>query len=201
MIEDRARSSTTDRGYPQPHLCKFIGWCQTCITMNGFWWGRFKWTYLDVRVFNPLAASNSNTDISKGYRKHENEKKRIYEQKIWETEHSSFTLLMFSTTAGMDMQTSNRFLPTTCCNVSWTNPMGQRWIGCTAASLSPCWDLPNLVYLRSTLIQGQPHEGAAPGGLGHFWIWDFLKLFCCHNSYIIYIFVLFNPCIDSSWKK
>ena len=57
--------------------------------------GRFERTYLDVRVFNPLAASNSNTDISKCYRKHENEKKRVYEQQIamlaekWDQSHRS----------------------------------------------------------------------------------------------------------------
>ena len=37
-------------------------------------------------------------------------------------------------------------------------------------------------------IQGQPHEGAAPGGLGYFWIWDFLKLltnlFSCFYTFI-----------------
>ena len=63
------------------------------IAMNSFRWGQFEQTYLDVRVFNPLAASNSNTDISKCYHKHENEKKRTYEQRIRESEHSSFTLL------------------------------------------------------------------------------------------------------------
>ena len=53
------------------------------IAVNGFWGGRFERTYLDVRVvFNPLAASNSNTDIAKCYRKHENGKKRMYEQRI-----------------------------------------------------------------------------------------------------------------------
>ena len=57
-----------------------------------------------MRVFNPLAVSNSNMDISKCYHKHENEKKRVYEQRIRETEHSSFTPLMFSATGGMGRQ-------------------------------------------------------------------------------------------------
>ena len=52
------------------------------IAVNGFLGGRFEQTYLDVRVFNPLAASNFNTDISKCYRKHENAKKRAYTQRI-----------------------------------------------------------------------------------------------------------------------
>ena len=58
----------------------------------------------DVRVFNPLAASNSNMDIAKCYRKHENEKKRTYKERIRETEHSSFTPLVFAATGGMGRQ-------------------------------------------------------------------------------------------------
>ena len=66
--------------------------------------GGFKWTYLDVRVFNPLAAYSSNTDISKCYHNQENEKKRVYEQRIQETKHSTFTPLEFSASAGMGRQ-------------------------------------------------------------------------------------------------
>ena len=43
------------------------------IAANGFWGGRFERTYFDVRVFNPHAASNRNTN---SYKKHELEKKR-----------------------------------------------------------------------------------------------------------------------------
>ena len=71
--------------------------------MNGFWGSRFEWKYLDMRVFNPLVASNSNTDIAKWYCKHENEK-RTYKQRIQETEHSSFTPLVFAATGGMGRQ-------------------------------------------------------------------------------------------------
>ena len=74
------------------------------IAVNGFWGSRYERTYLDVRVFNPLATSNSNTSISNCYRKHENEKKRAYEQRIREVEHSTFTPLVFSATGGMGKQ-------------------------------------------------------------------------------------------------
>ena len=40
------------------------------------------------------------TNISICYRKHENEKKRAYEQRIREVEHSSFTPLVLSATGG-----------------------------------------------------------------------------------------------------
>ena len=74
------------------------------IAANGLWGGRFERTYLDVRVFNPHAPTNRNTSITNCYRKHEAEKKRIYEQRILEVEHSTFTPLVFSATGGMAKQ-------------------------------------------------------------------------------------------------
>ena len=44
------------------------------VAVNGFWGGRYEKSFLDVRLFNPHAPSNNNSDISKCYRKHENEK-------------------------------------------------------------------------------------------------------------------------------
>ena len=49
------------------------------IAANGLWGGRFVRSYMDVRVFNPLAPSNKNS-ITACYKKHENEKKCAYEQ-------------------------------------------------------------------------------------------------------------------------
>ena len=64
------------------------------IAANGFWGGRYKRTFLDVRVFNPHAASNRNTTIENCYLKHEREKKRAYEQRVRDIEHASFTPLV-----------------------------------------------------------------------------------------------------------
>ena len=58
-------------------------------------------TYFDVRVFNPYAPSNKNQTPSACYRKHKREKKRAYDQRVREVEHSSFTPLVFSATGGM----------------------------------------------------------------------------------------------------
>ncbi|KAF3980765.1 MAG: hypothetical protein HFP76_00405 [Methylococcales symbiont of Iophon sp. n. MRB-2018] len=74
------------------------------IAVNGLWGGRFERTYMDVRVFNPHAPSNRGSSISNCYRKHENEKKRAYEQRLLEVEHSTFTPLVFSATGGMARQ-------------------------------------------------------------------------------------------------
>ena len=76
------------------------------IAVNGLWGGRFERTYLDVRVFNPHAPTNRNSSISNCYRKHEAEKKRVYEQRIREVEHSTFTPLVFSATGGMAKQST-----------------------------------------------------------------------------------------------
>ena len=71
------------------------------IAANGFWGGSFERTYFDVRVFNPHAPSNKNTSLSACYKRHERCKKRAYEQRIREIEHSSFTPLVMSATGGL----------------------------------------------------------------------------------------------------
>ena len=71
------------------------------ISANGVWGGRFEKTFLDVRVFNPLAPSNRHSTPSTCYMKHEREKKRAYEQRVREIEHASFTPLVLSSTGGM----------------------------------------------------------------------------------------------------
>ena len=71
------------------------------VSANGVWGGRFQKTYFDVRVFNPHAPSNKNQSPSACYGMHEREKKRAYDQRIREVEHSSFSPLVFSATGGM----------------------------------------------------------------------------------------------------
>lgn len=71
------------------------------ISACGVWGGRFERTFFDVRVFNPSARSNRTIPIQAAFRKHEKEKKRHYEQRILEVEHSSFTPLVMSATGGM----------------------------------------------------------------------------------------------------
>ena len=71
------------------------------ILANGFWGGRFERAFFDVRVFNPHAPSNRESKLSTCYRRHENLKKRTYEQHILEVEHGSFTHLVMSVTGGL----------------------------------------------------------------------------------------------------
>ena len=76
------------------------------ISANGVWGITFEKTYLDVRIFNPHTPSNKNMSLQACYRKHEQEKKRTYEQRICEIERSTFTPLVLSTTAGMGKETT-----------------------------------------------------------------------------------------------
>ena len=71
------------------------------IAANGVWGGSFERTYFDVRVFNPHAPSNRHTDPQTVYRKHEQQKKRAYEQRIREIEHASFSPLVLAATGGL----------------------------------------------------------------------------------------------------
>ena len=82
--------------------CKHARRCAPIdIAASGLWRGRFQRTFVDVRVFNPHAASNRGGQLSACFRKHENTKKRAYERRIREVVHVSFTPLVFSASGGM----------------------------------------------------------------------------------------------------
>ena len=69
------------------------------ISANGVWRGTFEKTYFDVRIFNPHAPSNTNMSLQACYRKNKQGKKRTYEQRSREVEHSTFNPLVLSMTA------------------------------------------------------------------------------------------------------
>ena len=71
------------------------------VAMYRFWGGRFEKAFLDVRVFNPCAQSNRRSPLTSVYRRHEQEKKRQYEQRVREVEHATFTPLVMSAAGGM----------------------------------------------------------------------------------------------------
>ncbi len=76
-------------------------WARLDVTANGFWDVRYEKTFVDVRVFNPYAPSNRNTTLTQCYRKHEMEKKRVYEQRIRERSSASFTPIVLSASGGL----------------------------------------------------------------------------------------------------
>ena len=70
------------------------------VRARGFWNMRQD-AFFDVRVFHPNAPSNSSRSLPAAYKKHEDEKKRTYGQRILEIEHGVFTPLVLSTSGGM----------------------------------------------------------------------------------------------------
>ena len=71
------------------------------MAASGLWGDQYEKAFFDVRVFNPYAPSNRQP-LATCYRKHENIKKRAYEQRVREIEHSSFTPLVLSLTGGLE---------------------------------------------------------------------------------------------------
>ena len=80
------------------------------IAENGFWGGRSERCFVGVRVFNPLAPSNSSSSLSSTFKKHKNIKCRAYGQHIREVEHASFTQIVLSAAGGFVHEATERFL-------------------------------------------------------------------------------------------
>ena len=80
---------------------------QTCLNVaaSGIWRGQFDCTLIDIRVFNPYAASNCSTSLTTSYAKHKKEKKRTYicEQRVFNVEHVSFVPVVLSSTGGLSV--------------------------------------------------------------------------------------------------
>ena len=71
------------------------------VAANGVWGSRFERAFFDVRVFNPYASSNNRQSLPATYKRHEEDKRRQYLERVREVEHASFTPLIFSTSGGM----------------------------------------------------------------------------------------------------
>ena len=67
------------------------------IIARGFWDYKQQDALFDVRVFNSHAHRQS---LASCYRKHEQEKRRDYDERVREVEHGCFTPLVLSTTGG-----------------------------------------------------------------------------------------------------
>ena len=78
------------------------------IVARGFWTPLDK-AYFDIRVLHPGAKSNENKSFDKMYNQHEEEKKRLYNSRIQDIEHGTFTPLVFSTSGGMSKE-CNKFM-------------------------------------------------------------------------------------------
>ena len=123
------------------------------IAASGFWGEHFERAFFDMRIFNLHAPSNRQT-LSACYRKHENIKKRAYQQRVWEVQHSSFTCLSLKVSE-MLPQFATRCLPH-CYPANGTSP---------TAVLSPGSDVvcPFPSYALQSSVQEVPALPAAAG--------------------------------------
>ena len=73
------------------------------VRARGFW-RPAQSAFFDIRVTNPNAKSQTDIPIEKVYKKHEEEKKRKYNDRVLNNEHGSFTPLVFSINGGMGQE-------------------------------------------------------------------------------------------------
>lgn len=70
------------------------------IRADGFWECDRQTAFFDVRIFNPTSHTSRNRTLQANYRRHEQEKRRHYEDRVINVEHGCFTPLVFSTAGG-----------------------------------------------------------------------------------------------------
>ena len=71
------------------------------VAASAFWESRHERAYFEVRVFNPHAPTNRQTQLSTCYQQHKAAKRRAYDQRVREVKHGFFTPLVLSATGGL----------------------------------------------------------------------------------------------------
>ena len=64
-------------------------------------WERQRSAFFDVRVCYPNADSYRDLDLKQIYKQHENDKKRLYTQRVMDVEQGTFTPFVFTKTGGI----------------------------------------------------------------------------------------------------
>ena len=76
------------------------------IAAKGFWQEN-EMAFFDVKVFNPFAKSNlENRNLDAVFRSSEKKKKQLYNDRIIQIEHGSFTPVVMSALGGFGVETS-----------------------------------------------------------------------------------------------
>ncbi|KAG0694576.1 hypothetical protein GWK47_027180 [Chionoecetes opilio] len=70
------------------------------VCARGFW-TRGQRTFLDIRIFDPMAASHRELSLEAVHHRNELEKIRAYGDRILQVDHGTFTPLVFTTSGGM----------------------------------------------------------------------------------------------------
>ena len=75
------------------------------IKANDFWQNG-QTAFFDIRVTHVDCPTNQESETNRIFKKHEDEKKREYLERVLEVEHGSFTPLVFGTNGGMGVECS-----------------------------------------------------------------------------------------------
>ncbi|KAG0728334.1 hypothetical protein GWK47_032694 [Chionoecetes opilio] len=70
------------------------------VSARGFW-NRGQRAFMDIRIFDPMAACHRRISLEAAHQKNEQEKIRAYGDRIRNVDHGSFTPLVFTTSGGM----------------------------------------------------------------------------------------------------
>ncbi len=69
-------------------------------------WNAFAMAFFDIKVFNPMAKSNLNRNLSTVFQENESGKKKAYNARVVRVEHGSFTPVVLSSYGGYGRETS-----------------------------------------------------------------------------------------------
>ena len=70
------------------------------VSARGFWM-RGQMAFLDIRIFDPMAACHRELSLEAAHQRNEQEKTRAYGERIQHVDQGSFTPLVFTTSGGM----------------------------------------------------------------------------------------------------
>ncbi|KAG0726637.1 hypothetical protein GWK47_036133 [Chionoecetes opilio] len=70
------------------------------VSARGFW-TREQRAFMDIRIFDPMAACHRGISLEAAHQRNEQEKIRAYGDMIQHVDQGSFTLLVFTTSGGM----------------------------------------------------------------------------------------------------
>ena len=76
------------------------------ISVRRFWSSTPQKAFFDVRVFYPHSPSYRGLTLDQLFKRHEDEKKREYLERVLEVEHGTFTPLVFSSTGGASKESA-----------------------------------------------------------------------------------------------
>ena len=76
------------------------------IRAQGFWDCRQECTFFDVRVFNPCAPSYRHLPLESLFKRQEQQKRNLYEERVRRVERSTFVPLVFTTTSSSSQLTT-----------------------------------------------------------------------------------------------